>query len=256
MATFALVHGAWFGGWCWTPLAAELRKMGHTVVAPDLPIEDPEAGIAEYAAVIEAALDSAGSPAGDDVILVGHSLGGLTIPVVAEHRPVAGLIFLCAFLPDPGQPMHVDVDTYSPEWATLSANQVTHDDGSTSWPEDAAIQAFFHDCEMAVAQQCARQLRRQAWTPANQENPLEGPADRARGLRPVRRRPHDRSRLVPPDGQEPAGRRPHRAPRRSLADDRRPAPRGRPLRPDGQRPRPTPPAAARLSNHRGGAVRL
>jgi pimeloyl-ACP methyl ester carboxylesterase len=178
MATFALVHGAWFGGWCWTPLAAELRKMGHTVVAPDLPIEDPEAGIAEYAAVVEAALDDIGAGpegplAGADVILVGHSLGGLTIPVVAEHRPVAGLIFLCAFLPDPGQPMHVDVDTYSPEWGALSANQVTHDDGSTSWPVDAAIQAFFHDCEMAVADRCARQLRPQAWTPANQENPLE-----------------------------------------------------------------------------------
>ena len=178
MATFALVHGAWFGGWCWTPLAAELRKMGHTVVAPDLPIEDPEAGVAEYAAVIEAALDSVGAGPGGpladgDVILVGHSLGGLTIPVVAEHRPVAGLIFLCAFLPDPGQPMHVDVDTFSPEWAALSAHQVTHDDGSTSWPVDAAIQAFFHDCEMAVADRCARQLRRQSWTPANQENPLE-----------------------------------------------------------------------------------
>jgi len=177
MATFALVHGAWFGGWCWTPLAAELRKMGHTVVAPDLPIEDPEAGIAEYAAVIEAALDATqsegGAKADDDVILVGHSLGGLTIPVVAEHRPIAGLIFLCAFLPDPGQPMHVDVDTYSPEWGALSANQVTHDDGSTSWPVDAAVQAFFHDCEAAVADRCARQLRRQAWTPANQENPLK-----------------------------------------------------------------------------------
>ncbi|MEA2902524.1 MAG: hypothetical protein QOH36_2411 [Actinomycetota bacterium] len=174
MATFALVHGAWFGGWCWTPLAAELRKMGHTVVTPDLPIEDPEAGIAEYAAVIEAALDSdGGAQTDDDVILVGHSLGGLTIPVVAEHRPVAGLIFLCAFLPDPGQPMHVDVDTYSPEWAALSASQVTHDDGSTSWPVDAAIQAFFHDCEKAVADRCARQLRPQAWTPANQENPLK-----------------------------------------------------------------------------------
>ncbi len=178
MATFALVHGAWFGGWCWTPLAAELRKMGHTVVAPDLPIEDPEAGIEEYAAAIESDLDGIGAGpdgplGGDDVILVGHSIGGLVIPVVAEHRPIAGLIFLCAFLPDPGQPMHIDEDTFSPAWGALSANQVTHDDGSTSWPVDAAIQAFFHDCEAAVAQRCARQLRRQSWTPANQENPLK-----------------------------------------------------------------------------------
>ncbi len=178
MATFALVHGAWFGGWCWTPLAVELRKMGHTVVAPDLPIEDPEAGIAEYAAAIERALDDAGAHdggtlAGEDVILVGHSIGGLVIPVVAEHRPIAGLIFLCAFLPDPGEPMHIDEDTFSPAWGALSAKQATHDDGSTSWPVDAAIQAFFHDCELAVAQRCARQLRRQSWTPANQENPLK-----------------------------------------------------------------------------------
>jgi len=173
MATFALVHGAWFGGWCWTPLAVELRKMGHTVVAPDLPIEDPDAGIADYAAVVEKALDDSRVKPGDDVILVGHSLGGLTIPVVAEHRPIAGLIFLCAYLPDPGKPMHTDEDTYSPEWAALSAKQVTHDDGSTSWPEDAAVQAFFHDCTLLVATESARKLRRQSWTPALEDNPLK-----------------------------------------------------------------------------------
>ncbi len=173
MATFALVHGAWFGGWCWAPLAVELRKMGHTVVAPDLPTEDVDAGIAEYAAVVEKAIDGAGGPPDDDLIAVGHSIGGLTIPVVAEHRPVAGLIFLCAFLPEPGKPMGVAKDTFSPEWAELSSHQVTHDDGSTSWPEDAAIRAFFHDCPPLVARESARQMRRQAWTPANQDNPLQ-----------------------------------------------------------------------------------
>jgi pimeloyl-ACP methyl ester carboxylesterase len=174
MTTFALVHGAWSGGWTWTPLAVRLRRMGHTVVAPDLPIEDTDAGIAEYAAVIERALSEApGANADDDVVLVGHALGGLTIPVVAEHRPIAGLIFLCAFLPDPGTPMQVDPDTFSPAWAELSAQQVTHDDGSTSWPVDAAVQAFFHDCPVDVATANARQLRRQSWTPANQDNPLK-----------------------------------------------------------------------------------
>ena len=169
MSTFALVHGAWFGGWCWAPLAVRLRRMGHSVVAPDLPIEDPDADIAAYAAVIEQSLEGAE----DDVILVGHSLGGLTIPVVAEHRPVAGLIFLCAFLPEPGKPMQVDPDTFSPEWAALSAHQVTHDDGTTSWPVDAAMQAFFHDCPSDLAMASARQLRRQSWTPANLDNPLQ-----------------------------------------------------------------------------------
>ncbi len=175
MSTFALVHGAWFGGWCWTPLAVRLRRMGHTVVAPSLPIEDPDAGIPEYASVIEKAIDDQAGEggAGGDLILVGHDLGGLTIPVVAEHRPVAGLIFLCAFLPDPGQPMKVDPDTFSPAWAALSAKQVTHDDGTTSWPHDAAIEAFFHDMPYDEATTAARQLRPQSWTPANQDNPLK-----------------------------------------------------------------------------------
>src|ERR1700757_4131443 len=44
MATFALVHGAWHGGWAWDPLAAELQARGHDVLAPDLPCEDVAAG--------------------------------------------------------------------------------------------------------------------------------------------------------------------------------------------------------------------
>ena len=40
--------------------------------------------------------------AGDDLVLVGHSLGGLTIPLVAAARPVRALVFLCALLPQPG----------------------------------------------------------------------------------------------------------------------------------------------------------
>ena len=93
--------------------------------------------------------------------------------MVAEHRPVHGLIFLCAFLPDPGKPMQVDPDTFSPEWAALSAQQVTHDDGTTSWPVEAAIQAFFHDCPVELATSSARKLRPQSWTPANKDNPLQ-----------------------------------------------------------------------------------
>ena len=95
------------------------------------------------------------------------------IPVVAEHRPVAGLIFMGAFLPDPGKPMKVDPDTFSPAWAALSAQQVTDENGSTSWPVDVAVQAFFHDLPLDQAMAAARQLRTQSWTPANQESPLQ-----------------------------------------------------------------------------------
>ena len=71
MATFSLVHGAWHGGWCWDLVRTELEARGHVVHTPDLPCEDVSAGIAEYAACV---------PPAD--VVVGHSLGGCTIPFV------------------------------------------------------------------------------------------------------------------------------------------------------------------------------
>ena len=44
MTTFALVHGAWHGGWAWDTLAPELAARGHHVLAADLPCEDVDAG--------------------------------------------------------------------------------------------------------------------------------------------------------------------------------------------------------------------
>lgn len=83
MASFSLVHGAWGGGWGWDPLRIELGALGHTVHAPELPCEDVEAGVADYAACV---------PAAD--VVVGHSLGGHTIPFVEARTHV----FLCALV--------------------------------------------------------------------------------------------------------------------------------------------------------------
>jgi pimeloyl-ACP methyl ester carboxylesterase len=83
MASFSLVHGAWHAGWCWDPVRAELETRGHIVHAPDLPCEDVAAGVEEYAAAV---------PAAD--VVVGHSLGGLTIP----HVDARVHVFLCALV--------------------------------------------------------------------------------------------------------------------------------------------------------------
>jgi pimeloyl-ACP methyl ester carboxylesterase len=77
MATFSLVHGSWHGGWCWDLVRAELEAHGHVVRTPDLPCEDVAAGVEEYAAAV---------PAAD--IVVGHSLGGYTIPLVEARTHV------------------------------------------------------------------------------------------------------------------------------------------------------------------------
>jgi pimeloyl-ACP methyl ester carboxylesterase len=77
MATFSLVHGSRHGGWCWDLVRAELEARGHVVHAPDLPCEDIAAGVEDYAATV---------PAAD--VVVGHSLGGYTIPLVEARTHV------------------------------------------------------------------------------------------------------------------------------------------------------------------------
>jgi len=63
----------------------------------DLPCDDSTATFTDYAQVVCDAL--AGY---DDVILVGHSMGGQTIPLVAARRPVKHLVYLCALVPQVG----------------------------------------------------------------------------------------------------------------------------------------------------------
>ena len=96
--TFVLVHGAWHGAWCWERLVPELEAHGHTTIEVDLPAEDPEAGLTRYAELTAAAMGDA-----DDVVVVGHSLGAATIPLVASLRPVRHLVFLCGLVPEPGR---------------------------------------------------------------------------------------------------------------------------------------------------------
>ena len=82
MSTFAVVHGAADSGQSWRLVADELRQLGHETVAPDLPCEDDAAGLTEYAdTVVDAIADR------DDVVVVAHSLGGFTAPLVCERCP-------------------------------------------------------------------------------------------------------------------------------------------------------------------------
>jgi pimeloyl-ACP methyl ester carboxylesterase len=132
VTTFGLVHGAFHGAWCWELLAAELRTLGHETVAMDLPCEDPNAGNQRYAEVVVETLADHGP-----VVLVGHSLGGLTIPLVAAARPVERMVFLCAFIPIPGQPFSAqfgDEGNFPP--TPESTWPLRGDDGLMRWPPE------------------------------------------------------------------------------------------------------------------------
>jgi pimeloyl-ACP methyl ester carboxylesterase len=173
VATFALVHGAWHGAWCWERLTPELEQEGHQVVAVDLPAEDPTAGLTRYAELTEEALGDA-----DDVIVVGHSLGAGSIPIVATLRPIRHLVFLCGLLPEPGKSVtdrYQTEDVFVPGFA---GNTVTLEDGASAWPDrEPAVRCFFHDCTEADADWAFARLRPQSAAPRREPWPLDAIPD-------------------------------------------------------------------------------
>ncbi|PKH41275.1 Alpha/beta hydrolase family protein [Nocardioides alpinus] len=98
MATFVLIHGGGSTAWDWHRVSPLFESAGHHVVAVDLPIEDARSGLEEYVSVVTAAV-------GDrrDVIVVGHSLGGFTAPLVRDALQAEGLVYLAGMIPSPGE---------------------------------------------------------------------------------------------------------------------------------------------------------
>src|SRR6185437_2836111 len=116
---FSLVHGGQQGAWCFEPLIEELERRGHRSVAIDLPIGDPGAGASEYADTVVDSLTDIDA----EVIVVGHSLGGLTLPLIAQRRPVKQLVFLCAAVPVPGTSLAEVIGSSAPSLLDDAAEQ-------------------------------------------------------------------------------------------------------------------------------------
>jgi pimeloyl-ACP methyl ester carboxylesterase len=105
---FVLVHGAWHGGWCWQRVADRLRGAGHVVFTPTL------TGLGERSHLLQAGIDLKTHIADvvnvmkwerlTDVVLCGHSYGGMVISGVAEQMAPAirSIVFLDAFVPRDG----------------------------------------------------------------------------------------------------------------------------------------------------------
>jgi len=170
MTTFGLVHGAWHGAWCWDPLVGELEARGHRAVAPELPSDDPGASLADYAAAVA---DSLADVEGDAVI-VGHSLGGLTIPLVPQLRPVAALVFVAAFVPRPGVSAQEEFQTGGFRLAPgFDAGRTVDDLGRSRLDPEKAAAELFHDLDPDAALAAAARLRPQAQRPQQEPHPLQ-----------------------------------------------------------------------------------
>jgi len=131
MATFVLVHGAWHGGWCYRDTAAALRAAGHTVFTPTHTGLGERAHQAGQHITLETHVrDVCGCIEAEeltDVILCGHSYGGMVITSVADRMPdrIKALVYLDAYVPEHGESM---IDQYrkalTPEQAAETTARV------------------------------------------------------------------------------------------------------------------------------------
>ncbi|HET6290135.1 MAG TPA: alpha/beta hydrolase [Amycolatopsis sp.] len=101
MATFILIHGGGGSAWDFHLLEPELAGRGHDVVAVNLPIDDEKADFPEHVdAVVKATGDRRDS---DDIVVLGHSYGGFTAPIVAGELSARLLVMLTPMIPKPGE---------------------------------------------------------------------------------------------------------------------------------------------------------
>lgn len=109
MTTFVLVHGAWHGGWCYQRVARQLRKAGHEVYTPTLTGLGERSHLMSRAVTLDTHVQDIVNLIRweelSDIVLCGHSYGGMVITGVADKVPdkIRSLVYLDAFVPANGQ---------------------------------------------------------------------------------------------------------------------------------------------------------
>jgi pimeloyl-ACP methyl ester carboxylesterase len=140
MAAFLLLHGSGQNAGCWERVGGLLRSRGHEVASPDLPKHAVGWGLVDYAGEIARSITAPRS------IIVGHSFSGVFLPLVAQKRDCALLVFLAAVIPEPGKSVRdqfaEDPGMFSREW--IEAGPRWFDE---SLQKSLALEFLFHDCD-------------------------------------------------------------------------------------------------------------
>ena len=159
MSTYVLVHGAWHTGELMEAVAAPIRAAGHTVHCPTVAGNNPgdprTLGLAEAIDSIVAYIEAEDL---SDIILMGHSYGGMVITGTADRLPhrIRRLVYVNAFVPNDGECLN---DLVPPHYVALF-DQVSaaSPDNSVVLPFPIWREAFINDAPLDLAQSAYAQL--------------------------------------------------------------------------------------------------
>lgn len=147
-ATFVLVHGSWVGGYAWKYVAPLLREQGHTVYTPTLTglgervhLGGPDVDLDTHINDVVSVLNYEDL---EDVILVGHSYGGMVITGVLDRVPerLRHVVYLDAEVPRDGD-TNFDFWPEADAAATEESVRETGDGWKVFFGSAAEIDAFF-----------------------------------------------------------------------------------------------------------------
>jgi pimeloyl-ACP methyl ester carboxylesterase len=110
--TYVLVHGAWAGAWEWKRVGELLTAHGHIVYRPTLTGQGERVHLANPDIDLETHITDVVNVILfedlRDIVLMGHSYGGMVITGVAEKVPdrVLAMVYVDAFLPNDGESLN------------------------------------------------------------------------------------------------------------------------------------------------------
>ena len=109
MTTFVIAHGAWSSGWAWKKMRPLMRGLGHELVTPSYTGQGERVHLAHPGIDLDTHINHVLNVLRyedlRDVILLGHSYGGMVATGVADRAPerIAQVVYLDAFVPRDGQ---------------------------------------------------------------------------------------------------------------------------------------------------------
>lgn len=151
--TIVLVHGAWSNVSAWNAVAPILKSKGYEVIAVNLPGHGKDTtsyaniSLQSYVNVVKEAIGNR-----TNVLLVGHSMGGVVISEVAEVIPsqIKELVYVAGFLPRNGESLlslsKQDADSHVGKYLQMDE---TH--GSIGIAKEGIVDVFAADAPEGVA---------------------------------------------------------------------------------------------------------
>lgn len=173
MTTFVLIAGGHHNDWCWARLIPELQRRGNRALAAHLPTADPSAGLQSYAEAAVAPVLAPGGAPDRDVVLVGHSLAGVYLPLAAGRVAGSRMVFLCAAIPEVGCSV-VDARAANPDDPTFGTEALDDEGRLRPPPVETARQTLYGDCDEATVAWATAQLEPQGLALMTEPFPADG----------------------------------------------------------------------------------